>query len=191
MSRMKREQELELVRKAKAGCNRSATQLLKRYNPLVHKQAGKYKYLFEQHRYEDAVQEGMMGILHAIQTYNPDHGTLFFSWVFYQVRGNITKFGHKQRRHRSTFCRMDEYQEKITLVDPSQPYEPEDDWLTQTIAEAMGGRHTEDYHLVMARLEKGATYASLAKEAGVSASKMAKTVKALEERVREAVQLAN
>lgn len=74
------------------------TEILNQYEPLIHKIAYQFKTVAPQLSHEDLVQEGKIGLLLAISTYDPSYNTKFFTWAYYKVLGAITscrKFNRK------------------------------------------------------------------------------------------------
>ena len=93
-----KQQELELVLKAREGCRRSNNILIKKYTPLVSKMALKYINICPNvyTGLDDLKQVGFMGVIEAIRTYSPSKKSSFFTWAFVQVRGYITKAVRKK-----------------------------------------------------------------------------------------------
>jgi RNA polymerase sigma factor (sigma-70 family) len=50
------------------------------------------------HAREDLVQEGLMGIVKAIETFDLQRGTRFMTWVYPQVRGAVQGVARKDNR---------------------------------------------------------------------------------------------
>lgn len=75
-------------------------EILKQYSPLVHKIAIRFENrLFpDQVSHEDLVQEGKIGLLKAIRTYDPNYKTKFITWAYYKVLGAITSCKRKNDR---------------------------------------------------------------------------------------------
>lgn len=67
-------------------------EILKQFEPLVHKLAIKFQGNFP---HEDLVQEGKIGLLTAIRTYDPTYKTKFITWAYYKVLGAITGYKRK------------------------------------------------------------------------------------------------
>ncbi len=61
-----------------------------KYDPLVHKLAYRFSWVAPQLSHEDLVQEGRIGLLKAIETYNPSYKTSFMTWAYYKIMGEIT-----------------------------------------------------------------------------------------------------
>jgi len=90
--------DLNLLHKAAKGDARSITAIVKQYTPLVHKIVQKYSWMSPSHSREDLVQEGLMGIVKAIETFEPERGNRFMTWVYPQVRGAVQGIARKDNR---------------------------------------------------------------------------------------------
>jgi RNA polymerase sigma factor (sigma-70 family) len=76
----------------------SITKIVKQYTPLVHKIVSKYCWMSPTHSREDLVQEGLLGIVKAIETFDLGKGYKFMTWVFPQVRGAVQGVARKDHR---------------------------------------------------------------------------------------------
>jgi RNA polymerase sporulation-specific sigma factor len=78
---------------------------IKKYEPLVHKLALKMQWMAPEYSsYEDLVQEGKIGLIKALNTYDPSKKTKFLTWAYIQVRGSIStsiKAGRSRERDRA------------------------------------------------------------------------------------------
>ena len=88
----------DLLQKAVKGDARSITAIVKQYTPLVHKIVNKYAWMSPTHSREDLVQEGLMGIVKALETFDLERGTRFMTWVYPQVRGAVQGVARKDNR---------------------------------------------------------------------------------------------
>lgn len=88
----------ELLQKAVKGDARSITAIVQQYTPLVHKIVNKYCWMSPAHSREDLVQEGLLGIVKAIETFDLERGTRFMTWVYPQVRGAVQGVARKDNR---------------------------------------------------------------------------------------------
>jgi RNA polymerase sporulation-specific sigma factor len=88
----------DLLQKAIKGDARSITAIVEQYTPLVHKIVNKYSWMSPAHSKEDLVQEGLLGIVKAIETFDIDRGYKFMTWVFPQVRGAVQSVARKENR---------------------------------------------------------------------------------------------
>lgn len=64
---------------------------LEKYDALVHRLARKFSGVAPQLSHEDLVQEGRIGLLKAMKTYDPTYNTRFITWAYYQIMGQITR----------------------------------------------------------------------------------------------------
>jgi RNA polymerase sporulation-specific sigma factor len=90
--------QTEVLHKAVKGDARSITKIVEQYTPLVHKIVNKYAWMSPAHAREDLVQEGLLGIVKAIETFDLTRGTRFMSWVYPQVRGALLGVARKDNR---------------------------------------------------------------------------------------------
>jgi RNA polymerase sporulation-specific sigma factor len=88
----------ELLQKAVKGDARSITKIVEQYTPLVHKIVNKYMWMSPIHAREDLVQEGLLGVVKAIETFDLTRGTRFMTWVYPQVRGAVQGVARKDNR---------------------------------------------------------------------------------------------
>jgi RNA polymerase sporulation-specific sigma factor len=88
----------EVLHKAVKGDSRSITQIVEQYTPLVHKIVNKYAWMSPAHAREDLVQEGLLGVVKAIETFDLERGTRFMTWVYPQVRGAVQGVARKDNR---------------------------------------------------------------------------------------------
>ena len=88
----------DLLQKAIKGDPRSITAIVKQYRPLVHKLVQKYAWMSPAHSKEDLVQEGLLGIVKAIETFDLSRGYQFMTWVYPQVRGAVQSVARKDSR---------------------------------------------------------------------------------------------
>ena len=90
--------QADLLQKAVKGDARSITAIVAQYTPLVHKIVNKYAWMSPTHSREDLVQEGLMGIVKALETFDLERGTRFMTWVYPQVRGAVQGVARKDNR---------------------------------------------------------------------------------------------
>ena len=88
----------DLLTKAIKGDARSITAIVNQYTPLVHKIVNKYAWMSPSHSREDLVQEGLLGVVKAIETFDLNRGTRFMTWVYPQVRGAVQGVARKDNR---------------------------------------------------------------------------------------------
>ena len=89
---------IELLQKAIKGDPKSITAIVEQYTPLVHKIVNKYSWMSPAHSRDDLVQEGLMGVVTAIETFDLTRGYQFMTWVYPQVRGAVQGVARKDNR---------------------------------------------------------------------------------------------
>lgn len=155
ISRMNHEQEVQLIKEAQNGCKRSQLAIIKQYERLVHKLARKYSFTATSHTHEDLTQEGFIGLLQAIRTFDPNRGARFMTWAYYHVRGTITACGRYDRKQPKYPLSLEDCQRAYNVEDPSQDFEVREDMpegLVRTLIESCcGGLDTKRAQVVIDR----------------------------------------
>ena len=90
--------DLNTLQDAIKGDPASITKIVTEYTPLVHKIVNRYSWMSPSHSREDLVQEGLLGIVKAIETFDLKKGYKFMTWVFPQVRGAVQGVARKDHR---------------------------------------------------------------------------------------------
>jgi len=88
----------DTLSKAVKGDARSITAIVEQYTPLVHKIVNKYAWMSPRHSREDLVQEGLLGVVKAIETFDLERGTRFMTWVYPTVRGAVQGVARRDNR---------------------------------------------------------------------------------------------
>jgi len=89
---------LNTLQAAVKGDARSISKIVEQYTPLVHRMVQNYSWMSSPHSQEDLVQEGLMGIVKAIETFDFERGTKFMTWCYPQVRGAIQSVSRRESR---------------------------------------------------------------------------------------------
>lgn len=89
---------------AKKGDENAKKIVIEAFTPLVHMWAHNYIYLCNNHMYEDLVQEGIIGILKAIDTFDINHkvngGNIKpCTWIWWKVRAEVQRAAKRSSRH--------------------------------------------------------------------------------------------
>lgn len=90
--------------KAVEGDKKSLDLVIKQYTPLVHKWARKYGFMAQGNSYEDLVQEGMIGIIEAVETFDLEktfngRNIRPMTWVWWKVRGAVQSYARKEKKY--------------------------------------------------------------------------------------------
>jgi RNA polymerase sigma factor (sigma-70 family) len=80
------------------GDEKAITSVVGQYTPLVHKIVNRYSWMAPQHSREDLVQEGLIGIVKAIKTFDITRKCQPMTWVYPQVRGAVQGVARKDHR---------------------------------------------------------------------------------------------
>ena len=152
---MSKQQDLELTKAIQAGDDKARLQLLEKYERLCHKLARKFGFTANNHDHEDLVQEGRIGLLKAMDTYNPEHGASFMTWAYYHVRGAISGAGRVDRRQPRYPLSIEDNPRAYNIEDPTQEAVVRDDLpkdiVRRIVEECCGGLHTKRAKIVMDR----------------------------------------
>ena len=86
------------------GDPRATEQVVTQFTPLVHKWVRKYKFMGQDNVYDDLVQEGLLGILKAIKTFDLNYlhkGKRIkpMTWIWWQVRGSVQGAARLQKKN--------------------------------------------------------------------------------------------
>lgn len=126
--------EKDLLYKAVHGDARSITAIVEQYTPLVQKIVNKYAWMSPRHSREDLVQEGLIGIVKAIETFDLSSGYKFMTWVYPKVRGAVQGVARKDNRIPKYQLSLEQSDWGHNLEDEVQ-YEVQDDYKANLIRE--------------------------------------------------------
>lgn len=110
----------DLLLKAVKGDASSITAIVKQYTPLVHKIVNKYSWMSPIHSKEDLVQEGLLGVVKAIETFDFERGTRFMTWVYPQVRGAVQGLARKENKNPKYALSLEQSDWSHNLEDPQK-----------------------------------------------------------------------
>lgn len=148
----------DLIKAAQAGCVKSKTEVIKQWTPLVYKISRKmYRTPRPGVSLDDVAQEGMIGLLKAIDTYNFQYA--FSTWSYWQVMGAVGSFTRKQFKHQQYPVEIGDADRRFNLHDESQDFEVRDtlpnDLIDTLINECAGGEKTKRARIVRDRFGLG------------------------------------
>jgi RNA polymerase sporulation-specific sigma factor len=126
----------DLLQKAVKGDARSITAIVQQYTPLVHKIVNKYAWMSPAHSREDLVQEGLLGIVKAIETFDLERGTRFMTWVYPQVRGAVQGVARKDNRMPKYPLSLEQSDWAKNLEDPDQ-FEIKDEYASNLVKDIL------------------------------------------------------
>jgi RNA polymerase sigma factor (sigma-70 family) len=148
-------QENQLVLDAQSGSRQAERQIIKKYERLVHKLSWKYGFTAASFTHEDLAQEGYIGLLSAIKSYDPTRGAKFMTWAYYHVRGAITSSGRVDRRQPKYPHSLEDCPRAYNIEDPTQTFEVKMDVsegvIRKVIESSCGGLHTKRAKVVIDR----------------------------------------
>ena len=126
--------EKDLLQDAIHGDARSITAIVEQYTPLVHKIVNKYAWMSPRHSREDLVQEGLLGIVKAIETFDLSRGNRFMTWVYPKVRGAVQAVARKDNRVPRYQLSLEQSDWGHNLEDTVQ-FEVQDDYKSDFISQ--------------------------------------------------------
>ena len=110
--------QADLLQKAVKGDARSITAIVKQYTPLVHKIVNKYAWMSPSHSREDLVQEGLMGIVKALRTFDIERGNRLMTWVYPNVRIAVQSAARKDNKQPKYPLSLEQSDWGSNLEDP-------------------------------------------------------------------------
>lgn len=122
----------DLIQKAAKGDARSISAIVEQYTPLVQKIVNKYAWMSPTHSREDLVQEGLLGVVRAIETFELERGTRFMTWVYPKVRGAVAGHARKENRRPRFMYSLEQSDWGLNLEDINQ-FEVQDDYQSNFI----------------------------------------------------------
>jgi len=152
---MSKQLDIQLCTAAQAGDTDARLELMQKYERLCHKLARKFGFTATNHDHEDLVQEGRIGLLRAMDTYDVSRGASFMTWAYYHVRGSISGAGRVDRRQPKYPLSIEDNPRAYNVEDPTQEAVVRDDLpkdiVRRIIEECCGGLHTKRAKIVMDR----------------------------------------
>lgn len=152
---MSKQLDQQLMAKIRNGSVTAKNELLQKYERLCHKLAFKFGFTASNHDHEDLVQEGRIGLLKAIESFDENQGASFMTWAYYHVRGSIVSAGRADRRQPKYPHSIEDCPRAYNIEDPTQDVIVKDDLprdiVRKIIEECCGGLHTKRAKIVMDR----------------------------------------
>jgi RNA polymerase sigma factor (sigma-70 family) len=154
-TKMSKQEEMAWLAKAKQGNNRAQRVILDKYERLCHKLARKFAFTAPSYQHEDLVQEGRIGLLQAMRTFDPENGASFMTWAFYHVRGSIAGCGRVDSKQPRYPLSVEDCPRAYNIEDPTQEVQVRDDmpgeFIKTLIEKTCGGLTTKRANIVMDR----------------------------------------
>jgi RNA polymerase sigma factor (sigma-70 family) len=149
------QEELQTLEAAKAGDETARVAILDKYERLCHKLARKFAFTAPSHEHEDLVQAGRIGLLSAMDSFDPGNGAKFMTWAYYHVRGSIAGCGRSDQKQPAYPKAIEDADRQHNLEDPNSEIAVRDDisnaLILQIIEECCGGLTTKRAQIVMDR----------------------------------------
>ena len=118
------------------GDARAITAVVEQYTPLVHKIVNKYAWMSPKHSRDDLVQEGLLGVVKALETFDLERGYQFMTWVYPQVRGAVQAVARKDNRLPKYPLSIEQSDWSKNLEDTNQ-FELKDDFASNFVQEVI------------------------------------------------------
>jgi RNA polymerase sigma factor (sigma-70 family) len=115
---------------------RAITAVVEQYTPLVHKIVNRYAWMSPKHSRDDLVQEGLLGIVKALETFDLERGYQFMTWVYPQVRGAVQAVARKDNRLPKYPLSIEQSDWAKNLEDTNQ-FELKDDFASNFVKEVI------------------------------------------------------
>ena len=152
---MTKQEEMATLAKAKEGNKRAQRVILDKYVRLCHKLARKFAFTAPSYQHEDLVQEGRIGLLQAMSTFDPNNGASFMTWAYYHVRGAVAGCGRIDSKQPRYPLSVEDCPRAYNIEDPAQEVVVRDDLPTEfiktLIEKTCGGLNTKRANIVMDR----------------------------------------
>ena len=188
---MTRKEELDHIIAAKAGSRFSMAQLVKKYERFYHKMAKKYVFTTSTHSEDDLVQEACIGLIKAVQTYDINKRASFFTWVYYHVRGAITKVTRSDLKKPAYSISLEDSLRAYNVEDPTQTKNPRDELPLQVLLNVCGSKNNLDYKLSFDRFGLGnkpkLSIKQCSEKYNMPYAKMSNRLKDIEHRIRKSL----
>lgn len=144
---------------------------------------------YHNHRFRlpDLVQEGVVGLLQAIQRFDPERGVRLSSYAVFWIRARMLHFIQAGWRHRviTDANREEEEEEEMDLDSPEDLLLREEDarWIARALAEAISRLDPREQWIIRGRYMSGSprTRTAIGQELGISRER----VRQIEERAKE------
>jgi RNA polymerase sigma factor (sigma-70 family) len=122
----------ETFYKAVKGDKRAIDETIRQFTPLVHKFVRKYGFMAQSHMYDDLAQEGMLGILKAIRTFDLNYRVNGkpirpMTWIWPNVRAAVQGEARKNLKHPKYALSLEQSDWGSNLEDQNQ-YELKEDY---------------------------------------------------------------
>ena len=118
------------------GDAKAITAVVEQYTPLVHKIVNKYAWMSPKHSRDDLVQEGLLGVVKALETFDLERGYQFMTWVYPQVRGAVQAVARKENRLPKYPLSIEQSDWAKNLEDTNQ-FELKDDFASNFVKEVI------------------------------------------------------
>lgn len=123
------------------GDSRAVDATIRQFTPLVHKWVRRYKFMGQDNVYDDLVQEGLIGIVQAIKTFDLDrkiNGKRIkpMTWIWHKVRGSVQGAARKEKKNPKYPLSLEQSDWGLNLED-TNVYELKEDLKAANVEELL------------------------------------------------------
>ena len=149
MDRYEKMTDEQLIQKLRDGDNRIVDYIMEKYKNLVRKEANAMYLLGGEN--EDLIQEGMIGLFKAVQNYEPDQNSSFFSFAKLCISRQLYSAIEASRRKKhsplnsyvSLYDMKEEKEPMINTMEANKNSNPEELLVSQEYAELLESKLEE------------------------------------------------
>lgn len=108
----------ETFRQAVNGDKRAIEKTIRQFTPLVYRMVNRYSGLVSGHMRDDLLQEGKLGIVQGIRTFDLNRNVQPMTWLFTKVRAAVEGAARKEVKHPKYMESFEQSNISIPVEDP-------------------------------------------------------------------------
>ncbi|MDR1966510.1 MAG: sigma-70 family RNA polymerase sigma factor [Synergistaceae bacterium] len=157
------EDERKLWENAGQGCEDSREKLILAYRPMVFWLAKKFRVPYSS--YPDLIQEGMVGLISAVDNFDQSRNNRFITYAFYKIKGRMANFLQRGEARAPTPVEEE-------FLDRQDSFESDLDRMEWRVSLGIGldGLPRRERDIVRALIVEGRRASDVASEHGVGVS---------------------